>query len=347
LPCPMTVKVLALPMNKSKTSIVIFLFFLASCKSDKEECAFQPQTSSIHVDIQIDHLEDSVVSFTSKQHLVDFFGRHYVMRDIFFNHRGYPSDSAFINILYHRFQSPAIDTVLMETKKVFGDGSELKKEFTNAFTNLKFYYPEFQIPKIQTVITGMESDLFVSDTLIIIGLDYFLGKGAKYRPRLYEYMLKRYTKEFVVPSTMLIYGIDGRVNQVNPDDKSVLADMIAYGKAYYFAKQMLPCVPDSVFIGYSAKEIGGARENQDIIWKHLVEKEVFFSTSKIIKQKYIDERPTTIEIGDQCPGRIGVWTGWQIVNKFAQQNQKRITLPRLMKLSDAQQIFKGSKFRPN
>ncbi len=332
-------------MNKSILAIGIILFFLASCKPDKEECAFQPETS-FKIDLRVEHLEDSMVSFTSKQQLVDFFSRHYVMRDVFFNHQGYPNDSVFINELYHRFQSPSIDTVLMETKRVFGDGSELKKEFTQAFTNLKFYYPEFQTPKIQTVITGMESDLFVSDTLIIVGLDYFLGNGAKYRPNRYEYMLKRYTKEFVVPSAMLLYGIDSRINEINPEDKSVLADMIAYGKAYYFAKQMLPCVPDSVFIGYTSKEIDGARENQDIIWKHLVEKEVFYSNVKNIKQKYIDERPKTIEIGDQCPGRIGVWMGWQIVNEYVKQNSQKTTLPNLMKRSDAQQIFKGSKFRP-
>ncbi len=41
--------------------------------------------------------------------------------------------------------------------------------------------------------------------------------------------------------------------------------MIAYGKAYYFAKHMIPCLPDSVFIGYTSDEIKGARENEDLI----------------------------------------------------------------------------------
>ncbi len=335
-------------MNKFAFVLLCTLFLFAQCSSDpKEECAFQPETTAIHLEIEFRSLEDSIPNFQSKQQLVDFFARHTTMRDVFFNRSAYPHDSIFINELYRRFTTPAFDTLLMETKRVFGDGSELKKEFTQAFTNLKFYYPEIQIPKIETVITGMESDLFVSDSLVIVGLDYFLGHGAKYQPNMYEYMLRRYTKEFVVPSTMLLYGIDGRINTVNPEDKTVLADMIAYGKAYYFAKQMLPCVPDSVFIGYTSKEINGARENTDIIWKHLVEREVFFNTAKNIKQKYIDERPTTIEIGDQCPGRIGVWLGWQIVTEFARKNNRYDELPKLMKLSNPEQILKGSRFRPD
>ncbi len=332
-------------MKKLIIISLIAVSLLEGCKSDKEECAYQPEISSRKMDLKFESWEDTIVSFTSKAQLVDFFSRHTVMRDVFFNRKGYPSDSVFINVLYQRFQSPSFDTLLLVTKKVFGKSQELKTAFTEAFLNLSYYYPAIQIPKIETVITGMESDLFVSDSLIILGLDYFLGAGAKYRPNMYEYMLRRYTKEFVVPSAMLLYGIDSRINRVNQNDKSVLADMIAYGKAYYFAKQMLPCVPDSVFIGYTAEDMEGARANQDLIWKRLIADEVFFNTSQQAKQKYISERPKTIEVGDQCPGRIGMWVGWQIVNEYVKRN-KKISLPDMMKNSDAQQVFKESKYRP-
>jgi len=146
----------------------------------------------------------------------------------------------------------------------------------------------------------------------------------------------------VVPSAMLLYGIE---NSADDDDKSVLADMIAYGKAYYFAKHMMPCVPDSVFIGYTQQEIEGARENQDIIWKRLVDDEVFFNTTRQVKQKYISERPKTLEVSDQCPGRIGMWVGWQIVNEYMKKNHE-VTLPTLMRMGSAQQIFKASKYKP-
>jgi len=325
--------------------VIFFLLLISGCKTKGVECAFQPETSAIKVDLDFNSLEDSVLAIRTKQQLVNFFSRHYVMRDVFFNRPGYPNDSVFINELFQRFTNPSFDTLLLETKRVFNDGAELKKEFAAAFTNLKYYYPEIRLPRIETVITGLESDLFVSDTLIIVGLDYYLGAGAKYRPNMYEYMLRRYKKDFVVPSAMLLYGIDSRINIVDQKDKSVLADMVAYGKAYYFAKQMLPCVADSVFIGYSAEEIEGARENQNLIWKRMVQDEVFFNTTQQIKQKYISERPKTYEVGDQCPGRIGAWVGWQIVDAYSKRNPK-VSMPEFMRTSDAQLILKGSKYRP-
>ena len=331
-------------MPITRNRILLFAFItsiLFSCGQSAEEKCVVSQESKVELKFQ--SFEDSIPSIQTKKQLVSFLTRHPELRDIFFGRGNYPSDSVFINSLYNKFTHPGFDTLLIETKKVFGDLSELKTEFENAFTNIKYYYPNFQIPRIETVIAGLESDIFVSDTLIIVGLDYYLGKKAKYRPNMYEYMLKRYEKNFVVPSALLLIGIDNKIDRVNMGDRTMLAEMISYGKAFYFAKHMLPCTPDSVFIGYSEKEFKGAKVNQEMIWKRLVDNEVLFSTTPTMKQKYIAERPHTIEVSPDCPGRIGLWVGWQIVNEYATQNSKT-PLPELMKIVDAQKILRGSKY---
>ncbi len=326
--------------------LLAFGIFLGGCKSGAEEkCAFIPNTSGINVNVKVEQLEDSVTQFSSKKELVSFFSRNTALRDVFFNRTAYPDDSVFIDELYSRFNNPYFDSLLIDTHRVFGDLSELKKELKEAFTNITYYYPKFEPPKVQTVITGLESDIYVSDSLIIIGLDYYLGPGARYKPNMYDYMLKRYQKNFIVPSIMLLYGIDDQFNKTNLEDRTVLADMISYGKTYYFAKQMLPCVPDSVFIGYTEEELEGSRKNSDLIWKRLVEDEVFYSTSHLIKQKYIAERPKTLEVGEKCPGRIATWVGWEVVKKYMKENED-VSLPQLMENPNAGEIFKASKYKP-
>lgn len=324
----------------------ITIILLWSCKKDLEEkCAFVPDTKDIVIDLQFESLEDSLPAITSKQQLVNFFSRHPTMRDFMFSRDAYPNDSVFVNEQYAKFSNPHIDTLLIETKAVFGNGDYLKDELAKAFANLKYYYPDFETPKIQTVITGLENDLFVSDSLIIIGLDYYLGAKARFRPNMYEYMLRRYEKNFIVPSIMLLYGIDERYNKTDLSDRTVLADMITYGKAYYFAKHMMPCTPDSVLIGYTSEEVRGARANQGMIWKRLVEDEAFFSTNAKVKERFIGERPKTYEVGDQAPGRIGTWVGWQIVNSYSQKKSD-LTLPQIMRQADAKRIFNESGYRP-
>jgi hypothetical protein len=330
---------------RSSVIALIFLVLFFSCRDHvQEECLYDTANENGY-NIVFEQLESDLPTIKTKQELVDFFSNHTTIRDYFFNRIAYPNDSAFINQLHQRFTNPYFDTLLQETKRVFGNGLELKQELSVAFGNMKFYYPDFQVPKIETIISGMENDFYLSDSLIVIGLDFFLGKGAKYRPNMYEYLLRRYEKEFIVPSIMLVYGIDGRYNETDLADRTVLADMIAYGKAYYFAKHMLPCTPDSVLMGYTAEEIAGARANQDKIWKKMVEDEAFYSTSQQMKQRYIGERPKTYELGDKAPGRLGPWMGWQIVNKYAERNSD-LTLPQIMKVKDAKLIFTESKYKP-
>jgi hypothetical protein len=324
--------------------VVLAVVVFACDSNEKEKCAFIPDSGNIKIEFQFESLQDSMPAIQTKQQFVNFFTRHPHLRDNFFQREAYPSDSVFINELYNRFSHPAFDTLLMETHRVFGDGSELKKQFETAFKNIKFYYPDFTPPRVQTIISGLETDVMVTDSLVVIGLDYFLGEGARFKPNMYEYMQKRYHKDFVVPSVVLLYGISGKYNKTNMDDKTVLADMVGYGKAYAFTKHVLPCTPDTTLIGYTQREIDGTLYNEQKIWKRMIEDQVLFATSHMVKQKYISERPKTPEISAQCPGRIGMWVGWRIADYYLYETGK--SLPELMNEPDAQKIFKLSKYKP-
>ena len=330
---------------KNLLLVALIMLVVAGCNSsDEEACVFDPDVSH-DVSFNFRSLEDSMVNFRSKNEMVSFLTREPLIRDFIFRRTAYPNDSVYINEIFNRLNNPHLDTLLNQTKKVFGDGSELKAQFAEAFANLKYYYPDFVPPKVQTVISGLDTDMFVSDTLIVVSLDSYLGSGAKYRPNVYEYQLRQYQKQNIVPSAMMIYGIDNRFNKTSLQDKTALADMIAYGKAFYFAKRMLPCVPDSVFIWYSPEEINGSRKNQNLIWARLLQDKVLFATNHVVKQKYLSDRPKTLEVGEKCPGRIAQWVGWQIVNAYMKRKEDK-TLVQLMNEPDAPKIFKESNYKP-
>lgn len=336
-------------MNYSPMKIfwpgIILVIFLASCDSEKEACVFQPNIVD-KVELDFEMLQDSLKNLRSKGELVKLLSRNPTLRDHIFRRDEFPNDSVFINEIYGRFTNPHVDTLFLEVNRVFGDASGLKKEFEEAFSNLKYYYPEIRTPKIQTVITGLlGTDLLVTDSLIVISLDFFLGKDGRYRPKMYDYLLRKYDPNDIVPSCMLIYGISNSINKSQPSDQTVLADMIVYGKAFYFAKHMLPCVADSVFIWYTPEEINGSRKNENLIWARFIESQVLFSTNNKVKQDYLGERPITIQVGEKCPGRIGQWIGWRIIDKYAETHPD-IDLPRVMRTENAQQIFKESKYKP-
>jgi hypothetical protein len=333
-------------MRRIQFVLSVLAFAVLACSKDTEECVERPSISEGATEVPMTFLHDSLVNVKSKDELVALLTRYPVLRDYFLHREEFPNDSVFINQWYKRFTNPHIDSLRMEANRLLGDFSALQQELNEAFTYLKHYYPETRVPLVQTAITGFDTDLFVSDSLIIIGIDYYLGPKANYRPNMYAYILRQYIPENIVPSIMLLYGINSRINATNLADKTVLADMIAYGKSYYFAKRMQPCKPDSILINYTTEELQGSRKNQDLIWFRLVEDEVLYSTSPQIKQRYLSERPKTIEVGPECPGRIAQWMGWEIVNSYMTSHPE-VSLQELMQMSDANKLFKESKYKPS
>src|SRR2546421_9215343 len=125
-------------MSTTKRTTLFFFFvttILISCQPTSEECVVSPD---VKIEVNFRSFEDSIASIQTRKQLVGFLTRHADLRDIFFGRGNFPDDSTFINQLFRKFTHPAFDTLLMETKKVFGDGHELKEEFQNAFANLKY-----------------------------------------------------------------------------------------------------------------------------------------------------------------------------------------------------------------
>jgi gliding motility-associated lipoprotein GldB len=323
---------------------LVICTFLQSCAND--DCEVEESISGIPVNIEISRLEDTMFSLQSSEEVRDFLNENSAMKIHFLASDQYPDDSILINNLFRRIKDPHIDTLLREVRQEFADFSDLKLELEAAYRYLKSFYPEILIPKVQTMVTGFgSSELYVSDSLIIIGLDYYIGPYATYRPiEIPNYILKRYQKEYIVPAIILLLA--NKFVKDDYSDRTMLADMVYYGKKYEFAKSIMPCAPDSLIIWYSGQQLTDVNENEDIIWANFVANQLIFETNHMTKTKYMDERPTVFEIGDKCPGRIGAWLGWQIIRSYREKNPD-ISVHQMMEIQSATAIFNNSGYKPS
>lgn len=167
-------------------------------------------------------------------------------------------------------------------------------------------------------------DLYVSDSLVVIALESFLGDSGHYKPAMTpQYILQRMKPDFLVPSVVMMQS--SKFNKVDILDNTLIAEMIQWGKTYYYMKRIMPCTPDSIIIGYSAKQWAGSETNLAKIYAYFVERKLFFEPNHIEINRYIGERPKTLEVGNECPGRIGRYLGWKIVDKYMKTKKSFIT----------------------
>ncbi len=325
---------------------LLVVIVLYCCAEKQEACIDAPVIAEENkVSIAITRLEKELLACKTKEQIRGFINRYPSIAKSALRTGAYPSDSVLLEVLVNRFNNPHMDSLRMEVERVFPSLETLEADFSRAFSYLKLYYPNFKIPKIYTVTTGFDTDLIISDSTIVIGLDYYLGEGAKFRPlNTPQYIQKRYAKEYIVSSCMLLYASSPAINATDLKDKTLLADMVFYGKSYYMAKQLMPCLADSVLMEFTAKELQGSIANQDIVWAHFLDNELLYETNNFIKQKYIGERPKTFDIGEDCPGRIGRWLGWEIVEQY--MDKEDIPIQELMRTKNAQVIFESSNYRP-
>ncbi|WP_439473872.1 gliding motility lipoprotein GldB [Algoriphagus formosus] len=328
--------------NIGALAVIFAIVFFQSCGQKEDSCSLNSEILDQDLEIEILRLEKD---FFEAKNAEDFefllekypeFTKNYLQADL------YQSMDSLVADLVQIHQDSAMRVLNDSVHVEFADFSKVEEELENALKAVKYYFPQFEVPKVYTFVSGFNSDLVVTEDLIVIGLDYFLPASHSFQPDLPRYMADRYEKEYIVP--MIVTAISSRFNQTDPKDNTLLAEMIYYGKAYHFTKAILPCTSDQFIIGYTPEQISESFANEEFIWAHFVENELLYETNPFEIRKYMGEAPFTDAISTVAPGRLGRWLGWNIVDDYV-FNQE-VSLPMLMANPDAEQIFRQSGYRP-
>jgi hypothetical protein len=328
----------------------LYAFFvglaLFSCSSEKSERS-EPE---IQWDFQ--RIDREMAATKSETEMAAILTKHPEISVGYFG--ATPSKTPYLaQDLFRLYANPALRKFYDQSQEAgFFGGDALEKELKQAFTKIQQEFPGVKTPKIRTVFSGFggvgggeftAQNLVVSDSLIIVGLDYFMGSRGLYKaPDVYAYQMRRLEPKALVAQVILQYS--AFLIKQSENDASLLSDMIWYGKGYVFAKTILPTVPDSLLFGYTQQEIAETNAFQKEVWEHFIDRKLLFSTDKTIKAKYLDDRPKTTEIGPACPGGIGRWLGWRIVDSYWKQKPKT-TLAKIVTDPEANRLFLDSGYR--
>jgi hypothetical protein len=324
-----------------KYHFALLFIILLGCNKSKE--ISEDNLKKVQIAPPIIRLDSFMVFAKSPQEINQILNKNIETSEAYFEtpRQGF---SELSGKLFNFFKSPELRQFYQETTSNKGISIDpLEKELNAAFNRIKADYPDFKAPKIFTSFTGFAGkDLLVNDSTIVIGLEYFGGKNAKYRPQVFDYQINKYQKEYIVPSILNQMAI--KYAAIDPADKSMLADMLFYGKCYQFTKKMLPAAHDSLIIAFTNAQLESTEISQEMVWGHVIDEKLLYESNPFKKAKYLDERPNTQEISPDCPGLIGRWLGWKIIKKYLENNPE-VSVKSLLGNPKAQDIFQKSKYK--
>lgn len=232
-----------------------------------------------------------------------------------------------------------------EVKKAFPDFDFQKKELTTLFKHIKYYYPEFITPTVITLTSDVNYDnrVILTDSLLLIGLDNYLGENHKFYFGFQGYIAKVLDKKYLVSDVASEF-----CGTVIPPRKgrTFLDQMIYHGKTLYLKDKIMAFEPEELRITYTPEQLEWAKVNEEDIWRYFVDRDLLYSTDKQLQPRFLAPAPFSkfqLELDNESPGRIGRYIGWQIVRAFMENNEVSVEQ---MLIIPAEEILKKSNYKP-
>ncbi|EDM43750.1 gliding motility protein [unidentified eubacterium SCB49] len=234
----------------------------------------------------------------------------------------------------------------VETAKVFPDDTKLNEVIHPLFQHFKYYFPEFKSPTIYTVTSDVDyqNKVIAADSLLVISIDNYLGADHFFYEGISGFISQNLKPSRLGPDIADVYA---RQLISVPQNRTLLAQMIYYGKALYLTELVSVSSTEAEVIGYTEDQMLWTKENEIYMWRYFVEKELLYSTDDDLPGRFLNPAPFSkfyLEIDNESPGRLGRYIGWQIVRAYMDKNPD-VTIAELLK-KPANEIYIQSKYKP-
>lgn len=347
-------------MNKITAVLISSILFLA-CVNEGP----QPDVSKINVDIAFYRFDSEFFSLDTnnlKTELYQLKNRYPEFLPLYINHvlgLGPLQDSnqlAFDGT--KKFLS--LNRRIYDTATtVLGSLLNFKKEMTQGFRYVKYYYPQYKIPEIITTIGPMDAlapmsnqmltTNYMGQNFIAVSLQFYLGKDfAIYNDPGYassvapQYRSKRFSKEYMTADVFTLV-----IDDMYPDSSNrlpLIERFVEKGKRLQLLRNFLPGMNDTLLTGYTGAQTKWCMENERSIFNFFTANNLLYERDPSLTQPFTSEGPFTQSMGEQSPGNIGAFVGWQIVKAYLKK-KGTVTPDELMKIP-AKTIFEASSYKP-
>lgn len=251
------------------------------------------------------------------------------------------NDSIWVKKLTDTLQNQLENEVL----KRFPNEDSLREILEPLFQHIKYYFPNFTTPVVVAATSDVDyrNKVIFADSMLVIGLDNYLGSNHKFYEGIDRYIAKEMKPSQIGPDVAEKYA---RQYIKIPNKRSFLGQIVYFGKELYLKDLWLPNATDAQKIGYTEEEYKWAEENEEYMWRYFIEKELLYSTDPKLAARFVSPAPFSkfyLEIDNESPGRLGRYLGWKIVRAYMKNNNTDV---QQLMVTDADEIFTNSKYKP-
>ncbi|MBK3519027.1 gliding motility lipoprotein GldB [Carboxylicivirga marina] len=325
--------------------LILFTVVFSSCNNNKPDVSnidltVEPQLFFIDLfEMDESNLDEGINSLSNKYgSYLDAYSQQIIKI-------GSPEHPDYNNFIKSFLDYEDNREVYETCKKQYANTTDISEELTIAFKHYKHYFPKALVPDVYFHTSYFNQSIAMDSIWLSVSVEKYLGADCEFYEWLAipKYLRRKMEPKKLVPDVMKAMALGNFSFSTKNED--VLSKMIAQGKLHYFIRQMIPDLQDTLLFNYSDSQMKWCHTHEADAWASMVEQKHLYNNERMVIQKYIGDSPFTYYLGQDSPGKVAVFLGYQIVTAYMKNNPET-TLGELINTTDAHMILREARYRP-
>lgn len=321
--------------------IILSLLVLSACRDDGQKDFFLSEGRvKIHRYDRLQFEASALNSFTSLQKMNMNFphATKLLIEDVLA--LGSVNDEKINDRLCAYYSDTSLVNLMLDVEDKYKDLGSFEKDLTKGFLYLKKRIPSFTIPLVYSQISALNQSVVVSDSLIGISLDKYMGEDyPMYKRYYYNYQRASMNPERIVPDCLSFYLLSLYPFPWERNHRTLFDLMMYRGKIAWITEKALGSEDlGTKVLGYNDTQLEWCRKNKKQFIEWVNKANHLESTDPMVIRAYLQPMPNRI-LKEDVPPMIGIWLGMQYIDEYMKKNPG-VTFEELLNNTDYKDMLK-------
>lgn len=212
--------------------------------------------------------------------------------------------------------SKAVKVFTPDIVNIYSDLTAENEAINDVLTNAEA--EGLKIPsnlRFATVAWGRPQSMIFCDSVLLIGLNHYLGKDYAGYAGFPEYIREQKDRRFLPYD--LAEAIVATYYPYSPGEYNSVSNRLIYEGAIAYTRYILAGEDDeSGALGYDAQQLEMLGKRRDELQNTMIAKKLMFDSSPSVQSRLFDPSPATQILADGLPGRAGRYIGYMLVKDY-------------------------------
>ncbi len=216
-------------------------------------------------------------------------------------------------------QSRLITVFQPDIESRLGELDSVEMVLATVIDRLHESFPKVKIADIYGIVTPYRQSVIVSDSIILLGLNHYLGSDYPGYSSFDSYSLYRKNKS-MIPVEIAEAALSLAYPYLPDEESTVLSRMLYEGALLNAVTEVVPEVTVGMLLGYDDDQLKMVSTNESRIWQTLIERKLLYSNDPMDAARLMNPAPATGIISASLPGMAGRYIGYQIIKSYLTHN---------------------------